>query len=125
MIKIAHNLNKYKYIIGVLIIIFVTTLIIYLKERNIYIYYDTNITYCKNLNEYEKKEYLICYKNNEYSFVIKDKQPIKVINHLKKIKITSIENLFSNAWQNKNLFLVVMKGNQYEILPVKMYQNLS
>ncbi len=125
MIKIAHSFNKYKYIIGVLIIVFVTTLIIYLKERNIYIYYDTNITYCKNLNEYEKKQYLICHKNNEYSFVIKDKQPIKIIKNLKKIKITSIENLFSNAWQNKNLFLVVMKGNQYEILPVRMYQNLS
>lgn len=127
MTKIVPNINKYKYLIGSLIIILVSVIIFVsqLKKNNIYIYYDTNVTYCKNLNEYKKKEYLICYNDNEYSFKVKDKQSTEVIESLEKIKLTSIEQFFNNSKHNKSLFLVVKKENRYEILPVKMYQNLS
>ncbi|WP_435260673.1 hypothetical protein [Tenacibaculum sp. nBUS_03] len=128
MTKIVYNFNKYKYLIGSLIIILVPIIIVLVTQfdnNNIYIYYDTNIVYCKNLKEFKKKEYLMCYNNNEYSLKVKEKQPIDVIENLKKIELTSIKEFFTNSMQNKNLFLVIRKNNKYHVLPVKIYQNLS
>lgn len=127
MIKIVHNFNKKKYLIGsfIIIIIPIILLFIHFKKRDVYLYYDTNITYCKDLNEYEKSRYLICYNKEEYSFKVKDKYNIRLVDNLKNIKITRIDDFFSNYRRNKRIFLVVKKGNKYEVLPVKMFEVIS
>ncbi|MEE4001914.1 hypothetical protein V1T75_16370 [Tenacibaculum sp. FZY0031] len=127
MMKIAHNIKKYKYLIGCLLIIITSIIFLFFhyKRSDIYIYYDKNIKYCKFPRDNKKEEYIICFNNSSYSFKVKNANSVRIIDNLKKIKLTSLEELFNNSRRNKNLFLIVKKDNKYKILPVKMYQNLS
>jgi hypothetical protein len=120
-------IKKYKYIIGIFLIIFTSTIIVwqYLRKENIYILYNKEKSNCQNINKYESTKYPLCY-NGKYLFEIKSNKPIIYIENLKKIKLTSTKSFFKYSYdRNVNVFLVIKKGNDYQILPVNIIQVLS
>lgn len=127
MTKFAHKIKKHKYLSGSIIIII--ALIIFIKHQyqknDIYIFYDKKSQPCNHTRHTEKEEYSICFNNNSYSFKIKETDSIKVIKDLENIKLTSLEKLLNSSQQNQNFFLVIKKSKGYEVLPVKIYQDLS
>jgi len=125
MIQIV--IKKYKFIIGTFLIICIVSVTAwkYIKKENIYILYNNEISECKQINKYENSKYPLCH-NGVYLFERIVKKPIILVDDLKKIKLTSKEDFFKYFnHTNINIFLVIKKGNTYEILPVNIFQVLS
>lgn len=125
MIQIV--IKKYKYLIVIFVIILISTIAIwqYYKKDNIYLLYNSDVFDCKYVAEHRKKKYPLCY-NGMYLFEIISNKPIVLIDNLKKIKLTSKKTFFKYFNdRNINIFLVIKKGEKYEVLPVKAFQILS
>jgi hypothetical protein len=120
-------IKKYKYLIGIFIIIFISVIAIwqYYKKENIYLLYNSEVSDCKYVAEHRKKKHSLCY-NGMYLFEKIDKKPIVLIDNLNRIKLTSKKTFFTYFnHRNINIFLVIKKGKKYEVLPVKAFQILS
>lgn len=97
----------------------------YIKKENIYILYSQEISECQQVDKYEKNKFPLCH-NGLYLFDKINKKPIVLIDNLKKVKLTSKKDFFKKSnYSGINIFLVVKKGDIYEVLPVKIIQVLS
>jgi len=120
-------IKKYRYLIGIFIIIFISIISVwqYFKKENIYILYNNEISDCQNIDKYEKNKYPLCH-NGKYLFEKINNKPILLIDNLKTLKLTTKKDFFKySIYGNINIYLVVKKGNKYEVLPVKIFQVLS
>ena len=126
MIQIVM-IKKYNYLIGIFIIIFISTMsqLQCFKKENIYLLYNEKISGCQNIDNYEKNKYPLCYKGI-YLFEKKKNKPNVLITNLEDLKLTNKRIIFKNDnYSNKNIYLVVKKDNVYEIIPVEIIQVLS
>ena len=126
MIQIVM-IKKYNYLIGIFIIIFISTMSLwqYFKKENIYLLYNEKISGCQNIDNYEKNKYPLCNKGI-YLFEKKKNKPNVLITNLEDLKLTNKRIIFKNDnYSNKNIYLVVKKDNVYEIIPVEIIQVLS
>uniref|UniRef100_A0AB33L3W3 Uncharacterized protein n=1 Tax=Tenacibaculum sp. Pbs-1 TaxID=3238748 RepID=A0AB33L3W3_9FLAO len=121
-------IKKYKYTIANILIIISLTVFLWQnsKTKSVYLLYTDNIAECKNISQYDKSRHPLCNSKGDL-FVfekIKDKD-IRVIENLNKIKFLSKEEFFNSNLKNTSIFLVIKRGNEYEVIPVKMFQILS
>lgn len=120
-------IKKYKHLIGAIILICFALFINwnYFRKENVYILYNNEVSECQNIDGYTKNRYPLCH-NGIYIFEKIKKEPIILIDDIKNVKLTSKSDFFRYTDFSKiNIYLVVKKGNIYEVLPVNIFQILS
>lgn len=121
-------IKKYKYTIANILIIISLAIFLWQnsKTKSVYLLYTDDISECKNISQYDKSRHPLCNsKGDLFVFEKIEDKDIRVIENLNKIKFLSKEDFFNSNLKNTSIFLVIKKGNEYEVIPVKMFQILS
>ncbi|WP_417784765.1 hypothetical protein [Tenacibaculum sp.] len=125
---ITPVIKKYKYTIANILIIISLAIFLWQnsKTKSVYLLYTDDISECKNISQYEKSRYPLCNsKGDLFVFNKKKDQNTRLIKSLDKIKLLSKEDFFNSNLKNTNIFLVVKRAKEYEVIPVKMFQIVS
>lgn len=127
MIKVVKKNNRLLLTIISTLIISIIVFFKYLKKENVYILYNTSIADCKYKIGYQITDFPICdKKGNLYFFKKISEQPIVFKERFNNLNLKSKDEFFEYANPTKiNIFLVVKRGEKYEVIPVKLLQVLG
>ena len=90
-------INRYKYLIGVFLILFSIAISLYinLREENVYLLYEDDLSNCYDIKEYEKRMYYVFCDGKKSIFFEKDEtQKTKSIKALRSVNLISKKDLF-------------------------------